>query len=60
VLTDLFEFAGVSRMDEALAYAARTVRPERADAWKEQLSVKLLDTVRPYMEETLEGIGYQW
>ena len=56
----LQQFLEISDPQNITKYLCETADGRRADAWKTSLSPELLEEVRPYMEQTLQKLGYQW
>lgn len=56
----LEQFLEISDPDTVTDCLLNTADKNRAHTWKSSLSRELLDEVRPYMEPTLNELGYDW
>lgn len=60
VMRSIVEFAELADADELVEYVEKTVDPTRQGKWRELLDEAILEEIRPYMESTLNELGYEW
>lgn len=56
----IFEFAGLSRSEQAMAFTRSTVQPARAERWRSAMSEAVLADIRPIIEPAMQRLGYSW
>lgn len=59
-ITRVAEHIGLPNAELLAATAAESARPASLHKWKNELDDETLERVRPYMEPTLERLGYTW
>lgn len=59
-MTSIVEFAELSNSQPLIEYAVKTADPSRQKPWKSLIDSETLQQVRPYLEKTLNTLGYEW
>ena len=60
IMQEIVDFAELPAGKALIDRAVQSADPSRKDAWRSQLDEEVLTRVRPYMEETLAMLGYDW
>lgn len=60
ILKDMFDFAELSDVDNLISDIAETVDSTRQFKWRDKVDEMTLREIRPYLESTLNSIGYSW
>ena len=60
IMSNITEFAELSNADNLINYVESTVDPSRQNKWRKLINQATLEEIRPYMESTLNQLGYEW
>ena len=60
IMSNIIDFAELSDADNLINYVESTVDPSRQNKWRKLLNQATLEEIRPYMESTLNQLGYEW
>lgn len=59
-ITSIIEFTELSSSQPLIDYAVKTADPSRQKSWENVIDSGTLQQVRPYLEKTLNTLGYGW
>jgi len=60
IMSNIVKFAELSDPENLISYVESTVDPTRKNKWRKVLNEATLEEIRPYMEPTLNQLGYGW
>lgn len=60
IMADIVDFAELSDAEDLINYVESTVDPSRQNKWRKVLNEVTLEEIKPYMQSTLNQLGYEW
>ena len=60
IMSNIVDFAELSDSEDLINYVEKTVDPARQNKWCKVVNKETLEEIRPYIESTINQLGYQW
>jgi hypothetical protein len=60
LIQNIIDFSELQDAEQVVKYVKQTVDPTRQHKWHELIDTNTLEQIRPYMEDVLYQLGYEW